>query len=55
MLAHQKVWGLILSQGVPFFCCPVLTDTRFYTEITRKNMSSKHGKYTRNLESKTGL
>ena len=31
MLADQKVWGSILSQGVPRFCCPVLNDTSFYT------------------------
>ena len=49
MLANQKVWGSILSQGVPLFCCPVLIDTSFYTEITRKNTSSKHGRYTRNV------
>ena len=45
MLANQKVWGLILSQGVPLPCCPVLIDT----EITRENTSSKHGRYTRNV------
>ena len=49
MLANQKVWGSILSQGVPLFCCPVLIDTSFITEITRKIMSSKHGRYTRNV------
>ena len=49
MLANQKVWVSILSQGVPLFCCPVLIDKSFYTEITRKNMSSKHGRYTRNV------
>ena len=49
MLANQKVWGSILSQGVPLFCCPVLIDTSFYTEITRKNTCSKHGRYTRNV------
>ena len=49
MLANQKVWGSILSQGVPLFCCPVLSDMSFYTEITRKNTSSKHRSYTRNV------
>ena len=49
MLGNPKVWGSILSHGVPLFCCPVLIDTRFYTEITRKNTSSKHGRYTRNV------
>ena len=39
MLANQKVWGSILSQGVPLFSCPVLIDTTFYTEITRENTS----------------
>ena len=49
VLANQKVWGLILSQGVPLFCCLVLIDTSFYTEITRKNTGSKHRRYTRNV------
>ena len=35
MLDNQKVWGL--SQGVPLFCCPILIDTSFYTEITGEN------------------
>ena len=35
-LANQIVWGLILSQGLPLFCFPVLIDTSFYTDITRK-------------------
>ena len=48
MLTDQKVWGLILSQGLPFFCCPLLVDTSFYTEITRKR-SSKQVRYTRNV------
>ena len=37
MLANQKVWGSILSQGMPFLYCPVLIYTSFYTEITREN------------------
>ena len=49
MLANLKVWGSILSQGVPLFCCPVLIYTSFYTEITCGNTSSKHGRYTRNV------
>ena len=49
MLANQKVWVSIVNQGVPRFCCHVLIDTSFYTEITRKNTSSKHGRYTRNV------
>ena len=49
MLGNQKIWGLIISQGVPFLCCPVLIYTSFYTEITRENTSSKHGRYTRNV------
>ena len=49
MLTNHKVWGSILSQGVPLFGCPVLVDTSFYTEITRKNTSSKHVRYTRNV------
>ena len=49
MLDNSKVWGSILSQGVPLFCGTVLLDTGFYTEITRKNTSSKHRRYTRNV------
>ena len=49
MLANQKVWGSTLSQGVPLSCCPVLIDTSFYTEITGRNTSSKHGRYMRNV------
>ena len=49
VLANQKFWGSILSQGVPLFCCPVLIDTSLYTKNTRKNTSSKHGRYTRNV------
>ena len=36
MLANQKVWGLILSQGVHRFCCAVQIYMSFYTEITRE-------------------
>ena len=39
MPANQKVWGSILSQGVPLFYCSVLIDTSFYTEITREKTS----------------
>ena len=53
MLANQKVWGSILSQGVPLFYFPVLIDMSFDTEITRKNTSSKHGRYTRNVANRT--
>ena len=49
MLGNQKIWGSIISQGVPFLCCPVLIYTSFYTEITRENTNSKHGRYTRNV------
>ena len=49
MLANQKVWGTILSQGVLSFCRPVLIYKTFYTEITRKNMSLKHERYMRNI------
>ena len=49
MLGNQKVWGSILSQEVTLLCCPVPIDTSFYTEITRKNMSTKHGRYTKNV------
>ena len=49
MLANKKVWGSRLSLGVALFCCPVLIDMSFHTEITRKNTSSKHGRYTRNV------
>ena len=49
MLANHQVWGSILSQGVPLFCCPVLIDTSFYTEITGNDKSSIHGRYTRNV------
>ena len=48
MLANQKVWGLILSQVVPRFCCLVQIHISFYTEITRENTSSKHRSYQRN-------
>ena len=48
MLANQKVRGSILSQAVLSFCCPVRIYTSLYTEITRKNTSSKHEGYTRN-------
>ena len=43
MLANQKVWGSILSQGVPLFCCPIQIDTSFYTEITSQNTSQNTG------------
>ena len=49
MLGNQKVWGSILSQGEPLFCCPVLIYMIFHTEITREHTSSKHGRYTRNV------
>ena len=32
MLANQKVWGSIPSQGMPFLFCPVL----IYTSFTQK-------------------
>ena len=32
MLAHQKVWGTIPNQGVPFLFCPEL----IYTGLTQK-------------------
>ena len=49
MLGNQKVWGLILSQVVPRFCCSVRIHASFYTEITRENTSSGNGSYTRNV------
>ena len=33
MLADQKVWGSIPSQGMPFLFCPVL----IYTSFTQKS------------------
>ena len=52
MLTTQKVWGSIRSEVLPIFYCPVLIDVSFYTEITRKNTSSKHRRYTRNVASR---
>ena len=49
MLANQTVWGSILIQGVPLFCCPVLIDTSFYTEIIYKE---KHEFKTREVHEK---
>ena len=48
MLANQKVMGSILSQAEHNFGGPARMHTRFYREITRKNTSSKHERYTRN-------
>ena len=37
ILANQEVWGSILTQGVPLFCCPVLIDRSFH-----RNYKEKH-------------
>ena len=45
--AVQKVWGSILGQVETF----LISETNlheFYTDITGKNTSSKHERYTRN-------
>ena len=47
MLANQKVSGSILSQAEHNFCGPKRIYTSFYREITKKNTSSKHERYTR--------
>ena len=40
MLANQKVWGSIPSQGTPFLFCPTGTNLQeFYTEIPGENTS----------------
>ena len=36
MLANQKVWGSILSQGMTFLFCPVLIYTNFTKELQGK-------------------
>ena len=43
MLASKKVWGLILSQGVPLFCCPVLIDTSFMQKLQGKTQIQNTG------------
>ena len=48
MLANQKVMSSILSQAEHNLCGPARIYTSFYRKITRKNMSSRHKRYTRN-------
>ena len=48
MFANQKVWGSILSQGMPSLFCPVLIDTSFTPKLQGKT-HVKHRRYTRNL------
>ena len=50
---RHMVWGLILTQVVLRFCCPVRIHTRFYTDITGENTSSKHERYMRNVANRT--
>ena len=45
MLANQKVWGPILSQGMTFLFCPVLIYKSCSPKLQGK---TKHGRYTRN-------
>ena len=48
MLANQKVRSSILSQAEHSFCGPARIYASFHREITKKNTSSKHERYTRN-------
>ena len=36
LLANQKVWGSIQSQGMPFLFCPVLIYTSFTQKLLEK-------------------
>ena len=43
MLANQKVWGSILSQGMPFLFCPVLIYTSFTLKLQGKTRVKNMG------------
>ena len=46
MLANQKVWGSIPSQGMPFLFCSLQIYTSFTPKLQGK---TRHGRYTRNV------
>ena len=43
MLAHQKVWDSIPSQGMPFLFCPVLIYTGFTQKLQGKTRAKNTG------------
>ena len=43
MLANQKVWGSIQSNGRPFLICPVLIDTSFTQTVQGKTRITNTG------------
>ena len=43
MLANQKVWGSIPSQGMPFLFCPVLIYVSFTQKLQRKTLVKNTG------------
>ena len=43
MLANQKVWGSIPSQGMPFSFCPVLIETSFTQTLQGKTQVQNTG------------
>ena len=43
VLANQKVWGSIPSQGMPFLFCPVLIYTSFTQKLQGKTRVKNMG------------